>query len=282
VLSAIGIVGASALIAVNSVPYFTGSADHPFLAERAQLAVDATWRAALVVHVTGGILCLAAGPVLLWNLVLRRSARLHRVLGHAYLVAVLAWAGPAGFVLAANAKGGFAGRSGFIVLALAWMTTTALGWREVRRRRLESHAVWMVRSYALAVSAVWFRLAQVAFLAAGVPDGTNYALSIWLSTAVSVVQGEFLAAQIRRHGRVRSLVFEGGSDEVRPAARRPVGLAVRWGSRRDRDVGRVAGGLARVLARPVGLAPAPVRFGVRAGTGSDDADDDRPRAVLRA
>jgi hypothetical protein len=53
----------------------------------------------------------------------------------------------------------------------------------------------MVRSYALALSAVFFRLFHVSFYVVGMADEPNYILSLWLSLAASLVAGE---AVVRR------------------------------------------------------------------------------------
>ena len=224
---------ASALIGVNSAGYLTGGGSHPFLLERPELARDAVWRACLATHVTGALVCLATGPVLLWNLVLKRSPALHRVLGRAYVAVVLGLAAPAGVALSFSAKGGVAGRAGFLVLAAAWFLTTALGLRDVHRGRLVPHAQWMVRSYALAMSAIHFRVIQTALFTLGAPNSASYVAAIWLSFLVSVVQGEVLAAEVARRDRVQSLLFPGGSDEgdrARGGARRRGVLGVLRGS----------------------------------------------------
>jgi hypothetical protein len=52
----------------------------------------------------------------------------------------------------------------------------------------------MARSYALALSAVFFRVLQLGLHFAGVDDAdTNYVASLWLSLIASVVAGEVLA-----------------------------------------------------------------------------------------
>ena len=224
-LSAAAILAASGLIAVNSLPHVLGG-PHPFLDERPALAADALWCAALATHVTGGVLCLAAGPVLVWNLALRRSLALHRWLGRAYVVAVIGWAGPAGLWLSLHAKGGVLGRSGFLLFAVAWIATTWIGWRDVRRGRIAEHARWMVRSYSLALSAIHFRVLQLALVALGASESGSYVAALWLSLLVSVAQGEALVRQLDRFGSVRSLLSFGGFHARDRGPRRPFGRPV--------------------------------------------------------
>ena len=108
---------------------------------------------------------------------------------------VLGWGGPAGIALAFGAKGGIAGKSGFLLLGVLWWSATCLGLRAILARRLAAHVAWMARSYAVATSALTFRIFHVGLYALGVPDGPNYIASIWLSLVVSLVAGELLAAR---------------------------------------------------------------------------------------
>jgi hypothetical protein len=183
----------SGLIVVNTLPYFTDSATFAFLREKGALAADPLWRGAFHAHVAGGIVCLVTGPFLLHGGLLRRAPWLHRLLGRLHVGVVLGMAGPAGMVLAVHAKGGAAGRAGFVVLGVLWWASTAHGLALVLRGRIAAHRRWMLRSYALALSAVFFRVILVALFAAGLDDETNYVVSLWLSLAVSLGVGEVLA-----------------------------------------------------------------------------------------
>jgi uncharacterized membrane protein len=194
------IVGASilaqcGLIVLNSLPYFSSRMNLAFLVEKGELAYDPTWRWCFLGHVLGGIVCLITAPFLFWNGLLRRAPRLHRVLGRVYGAIVLGCAAPAGLYLALFAKGGPAGKAGFLVLGLLWWGATARGVQAIVSRRVAEHRRWMVRSYALALSAVFFRLFHVSFYVVGMADEPNYILSLWLSLAASLVAGE---AVVRR------------------------------------------------------------------------------------
>jgi uncharacterized membrane protein len=185
-------VALSALVAVNTVPYFSFAPGFAFLVERGELARATLWRACFYAHLLGGLVCLATGPVLMWNGLLR-APRVHRVLGRAYVMAVLGCSGPASLYLALRAHGGLAGKLGFLVLGLLWCATTARGVQLVLRGRIAAHRRWMIRSYALALSAVFFRILFVLLPLAGVDGETSYVVSLWASLVVSVVAGEVLA-----------------------------------------------------------------------------------------
>ena len=201
-------IGLWAVIIVNSLPYFSFRRDLTFLQEKGALADNPLWRRCFYGHVLGAIVCAVTAPFLFWDRLRVRRPRMHRWLGRLYGVSVLGWAGPAGLVLALYAKGGLAGQSGFLLLGLLWWGTTARGVQTIVAGRVAEHRRWMIRSYALALSAVSFRVFQTGFFLAGLSDGPNYVLSLWLSLATSLVGGELVAR--RSPVDLRPLAWKGG------------------------------------------------------------------------
>lgn len=188
-------VALSGLIIVNTLPYFTTPGPFAFLIEKGSLATQPLWRAAFYLHIAGGMVCLATGPILQWAGLLKRSRALHARLGRVYGIAVLGVAGPAGLLMALHAKGGLAGQSGFIVQGLLWWIFTALGVLRIATGDVAAHRRWMDRSYAMALSAVFFRALQLLYSEAGMDDHVNYIVSLWLSTAVSLAVGETMISR---------------------------------------------------------------------------------------
>lgn len=196
--------GLTALLLSNVLPYFgAGADDMPFLQEKGALALDPLWRTVFDVHVAGGALCLVVALPLFSRRLLRRRPGWHRVLGWTYVLSVLALVAPTGLWLAPTAKGGFAGQSGFAVTGLYLFATTALGLREVLRRDFVAHRAWMVRSYALAASALSFRVLYVALEIARVPNA--YVIGIWASFGLDLVVAEIVIGRaVRRPQPSRS------------------------------------------------------------------------------
>src|SRR5687768_6524408 len=83
----------SGLIIANTLPYFSLGRDFAFLEEKGDLGGDPVWRSFFYIHITGGMLCLIAGPFLLSEGVRRRALGLHRALGKVYALAVLGLGG---------------------------------------------------------------------------------------------------------------------------------------------------------------------------------------------
>jgi hypothetical protein len=157
------LIGLGLLLIVNALPYFSFGRNFSFLDEKGPLVDVPLWRLCFYGHLLGSILCFIVLPFLFWTRLRDRFPALHRWLGRAYGLAVLGWAAP-----------------------------TARGVQTAVARRFDEHRRWMIRSAAIAGSAIFFRVFHVAFYGLGVADEPNYILSLWLSFAASVVVGEAL------------------------------------------------------------------------------------------
>ena len=121
-----------------------------------------------------------------------RLRRFHAAVGYVYLNAVLWIAAPTGLIISPASKGGSIAAAGFLVTGLLWWYTTWMGYRTIRVKKRGAHVTWMIRSYSIALSAVWFRAIQI-LLAAGIPSIDNttiYIASVWLSLLASLLISE--------------------------------------------------------------------------------------------
>jgi len=184
--------GLSGLIAVNSLGYLTHPAHMPFLLEKAEAARHVVWRYALSLHVSGGILCLAASLLQFSRRMLHRLPAMHRWLGRIYAAVVLFVVCPSGLVLALFARGGWAGVLGFSLLGVLTFWTTWRGVRAILKRNTRDHAIWMIRSFAMISTAVTFRLWFLGFQMTAWDYDTDYLAALWLSLAGNALAAECL------------------------------------------------------------------------------------------
>lgn len=114
------------------------------------------WPWAVIAHVAGGVTALTLG---LFQLVTRKGPRRawHRMAGRIYVLACLSSA-VAGFWLALFSTAGPIASAGFGGLAIAWFTTTAMGWRKAVDGEFAQHRRWMIRSLSLTFAAVTLRI----------------------------------------------------------------------------------------------------------------------------
>lgn len=111
----------------------------------------------LVIHVAAAATALLVSPLQLLPRVRQRLPQWHRMTGRVYAVGCLV-GGLSGFMLALGATTGLPSTLGFGLLAIAWIYTTAQGWRYAVRRDFTRHRAWMIRSFALTCAAVTLRI----------------------------------------------------------------------------------------------------------------------------
>ena len=182
--------------------YWPMSDDAGFLQIKQQYLGIRHWEAAFWVHVFTSMLALAAGFTQFAPWILRHRPRLHRWMGKAYVLNVCFVTGPASLIMAFYANGGFTSRLAFGILATAWITTTAMGWREALRRNWAVHREWMMRSYALTLSALTLRVWKYLLVLLFDPRPMDvYRLVAWLGFVPNVLLAEWL---IRRRRARRS------------------------------------------------------------------------------
>lgn len=183
-------------VAVSSSVYFVMPARLPFRNQSLALGRHHNW---ILLHIAGGMVAITVGPFQFVGRLRESHPAVHRALGYAYLVSVLAagsmavWLSPDTSVFAADGLAdlnridlsflglspSFLGYSssaryspsqfrlvvvGFAALAVTWLFTSAMAFVRARQRRYFEHRAWMVRSYSLTFAAATVRLLGLPFL----------------------------------------------------------------------------------------------------------------------
>ena len=158
----------------------------PFLQQR-----FLTMPFAAAAHLAASAVALVVGPLQHNTRIRGRFLDLHRWLGRTYVVAVMV-GGSAALGLATVSQGGLPGHVGFGLLAVLWLGTTAIAYREIRAGDQFSHRRWMTRSYALTFAAVTLRIYLPLSLALGLPFEPAYQTISWLCWVPNLVIAEWL------------------------------------------------------------------------------------------
>jgi hypothetical protein len=147
----------SALMLQITLQYIPIRTDAAFLQIKQEYIHITPWRIAFFVHVFSSMFVLIAGFTQFSGYLLSHYKKLHRVIGKLYVIDILFITGPASFIMALLANGGISSRIAFTTLAILWMATTAKAWRSAMARQFTTHKEWMMRSYALTLSAITLR-----------------------------------------------------------------------------------------------------------------------------
>lgn len=193
------IVFLGAILIINTIPYYSFRNDYNFFLEKGPLANEILWRFCFYLHISGAMLCMVVGIPQCFVWLVKKYRRLHTILGKIYVFAILFVACPSGFYMSFFTKGGIMGIIPFMSIAVLWFVTTFIGYRYIKNKKIVDHALWMIRSYALTLSALTFRVYQIIFAYGFDMDPEkNYILSLWVSLLGNIALGEIAVLYYKR------------------------------------------------------------------------------------
>jgi len=127
-----------------------------------------------------------------------KYVRAHRTVGKIYLIAVL-FSGIAGLYIAFFATGGIISSLGFGSLAVAWLFTSINAYFSIRKKEIDYHEQWMIRSYALTFAAVMLRIWLPTFqIVLGMNFIDAYQIIAWFCWVPNVLVAEWIVRAKRR------------------------------------------------------------------------------------
>jgi len=185
-----------------TIPYLSFTYDVDFLLTKQKIIHLKHWRYAFNFHILFSVFSLIAGLTQFSQYILTKYKKLHRVMGYIYVIDVICIAGPSGLIMAFYANGTIVSKTSFILLSLFWILFTAIAVIKVLQKKIIEHEKWMIRSYALTLSAITLRL--LAFVLPKFIHLTaheEYALIAWLSWIVNLLIAEWviLYRTVNRH-----------------------------------------------------------------------------------
>jgi Predicted membrane protein (DUF2306) len=151
------------------------------------------WRIAFFVHVFTSLFALLAGFTQFSKWLLKHKPGLHRVLGYTYVINVLMVTGPAGLLMSFYANGGISSRIAFVMLSVLWISFTAIALYKAVKSNFKAHRIYMIRSYALTLSAVTLRIWKVLLANyTDVPPMDRYRIIAWLGWTLNLLVAEWI------------------------------------------------------------------------------------------
>jgi hypothetical protein len=182
----------SLYVAAHGISYIFGNQAPPVVED------NGMGMTVLMVHAGSAGVALLLGPLQFLEFIRTRARAIHRWIGRTYLVACLV-GGVTGGLLAPFTAAGPIAASGFLLLALAWLWTSALAWRAAAiKRNYDEHKNWMIRSFALTLAAVSLRLYLPIAMMAGFDFVSAYQWIAWLAWVPNLAIAEAWIASRRR------------------------------------------------------------------------------------
>jgi uncharacterized membrane protein len=179
-----------ARITVAYVPYNT---DVGFLRIKQDYIDIDVWRTAFFTHVYMSLWVLLAGFTQFSKKLRAKRPRLHRGLGYIYALDVVLITGPSGLIMGFYANGGIPSKIAFVILAVGWITCTAIAVLKAQQGDYDAHRDFMIRSYALTLSALTLRAWKLGINSSfELPPMDVYRVVAWLGWVPNLLLAEFI------------------------------------------------------------------------------------------
>lgn len=190
-----------ARITVEYIPYDT---DVGFLQIKQDYIDIDHWRIAFFVHVYASMWALLAGFTQFSSHIQSYYPRVHRAFGYVYVTNVLLITGPAALVMSVYANGGPTSKIAFGLLAIGWITFTAIALVKAKNGDFAAHRNFIIRSYALTLSALTLRAWKWSITnSVELPPMDVYRAVAWLGWVPNILIAELLIRRYEFRERLR-------------------------------------------------------------------------------
>ena len=144
------------------------------------------------IHVFTAIFSLLAGFTQFNDYLLKKKTTIHRFIGKLYVFSVLFFAAPSGMFIGLFANGGLYSKISFITLSILWFYFTLKGLFSIKKKNVSKHRIFMMRSFALAFSAITLRLWKVIIVYLFHPSPMDvYQIIAWLGWIPNILVVEY-------------------------------------------------------------------------------------------
>jgi uncharacterized membrane protein len=182
-----------------SLQYIPWSTDVAFLRIKQDYIGLWYYEAAFFTHVFTAPLCLVAGFTQFSKWLRARLPKLHRWSGWLYAASVIGFAAPSGFIMGIYANGGWPSQIAFCVLGALWFAFTWKAVAAARKENFVQHRNFMMRSFALALSAITLRAWKWVLVALLHPRPMDvYMVVAWLGWTLNLVVAEWLIYRLKK------------------------------------------------------------------------------------
>ncbi|MXN91014.1 DUF2306 domain-containing protein [Flavobacterium sp. Sd200] len=178
-------------LTLNYVPY---SSNAGFLIiKQTEVTTLPEYRYIFYAHVYTSIFVLLFGFIQFFKFKSAAGIRLHRVAGYQYIFLLLAFAAPSGLYMGLHANGGIPSKISFIIQSLLWWATTFIALQKIKQRNFTAHRNWMLRSFALCLSAISLRFWKVVIVYLfHLPPMDTYKIIAWLGWVPNLIIAEII------------------------------------------------------------------------------------------
>ncbi|MEI7026205.1 DUF2306 domain-containing protein [Paenibacillus sp. y28] len=156
------------------------------------------WLNVMYAHVVCACIAMLSGAVNFSKRVLKRYPRLHRVNGYVYVAAVFLVCLTSGY-MAPYSTGGKLNSVAFNMVNILWPGMTVVAILRIRRKQLDKHRKWMVRSYVFCFTNLFIHLITFVFHAwTGLAYDISYTFGVYGAILVNLLLAELVIRVLYR------------------------------------------------------------------------------------
>lgn len=176
-----------------TLQYFPINFDVAFLRIKQQYIHLTHYKLTFYTHVIFAIFSLIAGFTQFSKTIRKRYSKIHKNFGWLYIVTVLIFAAPSGFIIGIYANGGILSQIAFCLLAVLWFWFTFKALKAIVNKNYKVHQTFMIRSFALTLSAITLRLWKYLIVYFFEPRPMDvYQIVAWLGWVLNLILAEVI------------------------------------------------------------------------------------------
>ena len=197
------------LMVAICLQYFPWQTDQHFLLLKQDVVNTQPWQAAFKIHVISSSFVLIAGFTQFFRVFRTRYPRIHRWSGWLYIITILGLSLPSGLILAFSVAGGLSTQISFVLLSSLWAITTLSALYFLLKKRWILHRDWMIRSFALSLSALSLRTWKIVLYELQpyfdwLTPIHIYQLESWLGWVVNLILAEIIIFGLHHRTRQKN------------------------------------------------------------------------------
>jgi uncharacterized membrane protein len=156
------------------------------------------WLKVMYVHIIFACLAMVTGAVNFSTGILRKHRRLHRINGYVYIASVLIVVLTSGYMAPYTTGGKINSMAfNFVNIIWLWMTITALV--QIKRKQVNKHRKWMVRSYVFCFTNMFIHILTFVFHnGLGMKYNFSYTLAIYGTILLNFTLAEIIIRYMYR------------------------------------------------------------------------------------
>jgi uncharacterized membrane protein len=156
------------------------------------------WLNVMYVHLIFACMAMAAGAVNFAASLLRKHRALHRAIGYLYIVSVLIVCLTSGY-MAPYSTGGKINSIAFNLVNMIWIGMTIAALVQIKRKQVNKHRKWMVRSYAFCFTNMFIHVFTFVLSDLfGLPYATGYTVGVYGTIVLNIALAELVIRYVYR------------------------------------------------------------------------------------